>query len=293
MYIYKLYNAAASKPVITNTATTLYDLIDTAGGASSNLSGNLNACDLILEDGDARMLFDDTPTATNGVLLSSGVMYNFRGVPLSKMKLIRVSGNVTCSVQVGMSELGENSNACATAVTLEAADIEIGAVELKNASSDERASIEAANTARTTATKVLATQHIGANGSPQPSGVASDPIYVKDTSTGTDILIVTDTGSGALNKTTAIAAEWKLIGVMLHFNTAPVTSQNVIVKLDSVTGAAYDTNLYVLDPSLSAATDIVYIPDGELKFKSGDELVVTYTNTDTRTYGLTIYYQLI
>jgi len=43
-------------------------------------------------------------------------------------------------------------------------DIEIGAVELKNASDDQRASIEAANTARTTATKVLATQTIDAAG---------------------------------------------------------------------------------------------------------------------------------
>lgn len=52
---------------------------------------------------------------------------------------------------------------------LSVSDIEIGAVELKNASSDERASIEAANTARTTATKVLAVQNVDEAGNVQPA----------------------------------------------------------------------------------------------------------------------------
>lgn len=44
--------------------------------------------------------------------------------------------------------------------TITTGDIEIGAVELKNASDDQRASIEAANVARTAATKVLAVQTV-------------------------------------------------------------------------------------------------------------------------------------
>jgi len=178
-------------------------------------------------------------------------------------------------------------------VTLDASDIEIGAVELKNASTDDRASIEAANTARTTATKVLAVQHVAANGSPQPSGVVADPIYVKDTSTGTDVVVLNATGAVALNATTAIAAEFRLIQVTCHFSAAPTTSENFVVKLDATAGATYDTTLFTTNPSLSAATDLVFIPDSDLKFKSGDEIVVTFTNTDTRTYGLSVYYQLI
>ena len=49
-------------------------------------------------------------------------------------------------------------------VVLQAGDIEIGAVELKDSATDSRASIEAANTARTTATKVVATQNVDAAG---------------------------------------------------------------------------------------------------------------------------------
>jgi len=129
MYIYKLYNAAASKITVTGTATTLLSLIDTAGGAASSLPGYLNAVDLVIEDGDVRMLFDgNTPTATNGILLSSGMIYSFRGVPLSQMRLIRVSGNVACSVQVGKSEIGENSSAAPFDIKLEASSVVIGGV---------------------------------------------------------------------------------------------------------------------------------------------------------------------
>ena len=49
-------------------------------------------------------------------------------------------------------------------ITLTAGDIEIGAVELKDAATDVRASIVAANTARTTGTVVVATQPIDASG---------------------------------------------------------------------------------------------------------------------------------
>jgi len=49
-------------------------------------------------------------------------------------------------------------------VNLEASDIEIGAVELKNATTDDRAEIGDANTARTTGTHVIAVQHVDADG---------------------------------------------------------------------------------------------------------------------------------
>ena len=49
-------------------------------------------------------------------------------------------------------------------VELFSADIQIGAVELKDDDTDNRANIKPANTARTTATKVLAVQHVDAEG---------------------------------------------------------------------------------------------------------------------------------
>lgn len=178
-------------------------------------------------------------------------------------------------------------------ISLVVADLEVGSVELKNASTDERASIEAANTARAVTTKVLAVQNIGADGNPTPSGVSTSPIYVKDASGGTDVVVLNATGAVAINSTTAVAAEFKLLKVVCHFSAAPTSSENFVIKLDSVAGAAYDTVLFTSNPSLSAATDLVFLPDGDMKFKTGDEIVTTFTNTDGRTYGLSVYYQLI
>ncbi len=122
---------------------------------------------------------------------------------------------------------------------------------------------------------------------------AQGAVYVKDATLGTDVVTLTATGSAAINSTTAVAAEFKIIAVTCHFSAAPTTSENFVIKLDATAGAAYDTTLYSVNPSLSAATDIAYIPDGELKFKANDEVVVTFTNTNARTYGLSVYYQLI
>lgn len=206
-------------------------------------------------------------------------------------------------------------------INVSLSDLQIGAVELKDSTTDARADVkvantarttgtivvatqsvdeaglvlgrDAANTARTTATKVNPMQHIGANGSPLPSGVLADPIYVKDTTSGSDIVVLNATGAVALNTTTAVAAEFKLLKILVHFSAAPTTSENLVIKLDSIAGVAYDTTLFSTNPSLSAATDIAYLVEDGLKFKTGDEIVVTFTNTDTRTYGLSIYYQLI
>jgi hypothetical protein len=219
---------------------------------------------LVVEDGDIRILYDgNTPTDTNGRLLSSGNVYYERGVPLNQVKLIRVSGNVVCSVEVGRSDISESSSSSAYNVTLEASSVVIG---------DVVADI----------TKVNGTTHS-----------ATNPLFVKEVSAGTDIVVLNATNTTAINTTTAIAAEWKLLQVVCHFSSAPVASESFILKLDSIAGAAYDTTLYSVNPSLSAATDLVYTPDSDMKFKVGDELNVTFTNTNANTYGLSIYYQLV
>ena len=130
MFIEKLANAAASLITVTSTATSLFDLVDTAGSTASGLgTKNLNAVDISVEDGDIRMLMDgNTPTTTEGVLLSSGNTYYFRGIPLSKFLMVRASTDVKCSIQVGTSQVGENTTSSAHEVTLEAGDVTIGDV---------------------------------------------------------------------------------------------------------------------------------------------------------------------
>lgn len=191
MFYYAHQAAAGSKITVTGTATNIYSLINTAASTSLPRAGfptETNAIDITVEDGDIRVLFEgNTPTATNGMLLSSGNVYFFRGIPLDQMKLIRVSGNVSCSVMLGRSDRGESTNASAFDVKLESGDIEIGAVELKDGTTDTRAIINAANTARNATDQVMLVQNIDATGKVGGGGFAEDTAHVSG-DVGTEIL---------------------------------------------------------------------------------------------------------
>lgn len=81
--------------------------------------------------------------------------------------------------------------------------------------------------------------------------------------------------------------------VTLHFSSAPTTSENLVFKITNATdGAAYDTVIYTADPSTLSMTDLLWIPGNETVLVSGDSFDISYTNTDTRTYGLKIYYDV-
>lgn len=133
MYYEKHQNAAGSKITVTATATNVYDLINTAASTNLPRAGfavDTNAIDITVEDGDIRLLWDgNIPTSLLGAPLSSGNVYRFRGIPLDKMKLIRVTGDVVCSVQPGKSDRSESSNSTAYDVTLEASGVTIGNVD--------------------------------------------------------------------------------------------------------------------------------------------------------------------
>jgi hypothetical protein len=101
------------------------------------------------------------------------------------------------------------------------------------------------------------------------------------------------TGALAISNTLAPTSDFALHSFSIHFDIAPVTSELLVITLDSVDGAAYDTVIFSCDPSVLAATDIVqHWPQG-LPFVRGDKLVVTYANTDARTYGLRLTWQEI
>jgi hypothetical protein len=107
------------------------------------------------------------------------------------------------------------------------------------------------------------------------------------------LTVTNATGSAAIATSTSLSAAFRLSSVTLLFNTAPTTSENFTVTLNANDGSAYDAVLYTEDPSATSATSLVFIPDGDLVFESGDELDVAYTNTDSRTYGLRIVTQAV
>ena len=93
------------------------------------------------------------------------------------------------------------------------------------------------------------------------------------------------TGSGAIALTANPAFDFYFHSLSIHFSAAPTTSQNVVVTLNPVDGAAYSTTLYKVDPSVGSLTDILFQTDAPLLCKNGDTITIAYTNTDARTYG--------
>jgi hypothetical protein len=109
MIHYGFQNANSSVITVTNTATLLSALINTAGSVTHVFPSGLNGFDIFIEDGDVRILFDgNTPTASKGLLLKQGTVHHFRGVDFHQAKLIRTgSSNVLVDVQIGFVENNE------------------------------------------------------------------------------------------------------------------------------------------------------------------------------------------
>ncbi len=107
MFPYKFPNAASYVISVTNTATRLLTLINTAAGATISFPYDLSIIELSPEDGDIRYTDNDAvPTAANGKLLVQGGSYSIETAPVN-VQLIRTGGaNVAVNVRVGWIRRG-------------------------------------------------------------------------------------------------------------------------------------------------------------------------------------------
>lgn len=89
----KLPSAASSQIGVTNTATSLEDLIRVRSGDSAfTISPHYDSIFLQAEDGDVRFLYDgNTPTGALGIFVESGVMQTFIQFPIHQIQLIQVA----------------------------------------------------------------------------------------------------------------------------------------------------------------------------------------------------------
>ncbi|MHC4575106.1 MAG: hypothetical protein ACYS76_13405 [Planctomycetota bacterium] len=71
---------------------------------------------------------------------------------------------------------------------------------------------------------------------------------------------------------------WELISVTVNFNTAPTTSEDMTLKLDSNVSAAQDTTIQATDPSVGSATDVRFLVND--RFAEGDKIVPTRARTN-------------
>lgn len=100
--------------------------------------------------------------------------------------------------------------------------------------------------------------------------------------------------SGAMADSIAPGVPFQLLGFELVLNTAPSTSEDFTITKNAGVGEAYDVNVYTKDLSDGSVTDIVYYFDVPIKCHNKDDAIdFAYTNTDDRTYGLTVYWRLL
>jgi hypothetical protein len=103
---------------VTDTATLLYSLVDTASSAQNSKAyygnerspgdGVANVVSLRPEDGDIRVISGATPTATKGFLIKAGTRYFYHG-ELQNLKLVRTgSHNVSVGINFWRGERGES-----------------------------------------------------------------------------------------------------------------------------------------------------------------------------------------
>lgn len=134
-------------------------------------------------------------------------------------------------------------------------DIEIGAVEIKDADSDVRTIV-----------------------------TVTGCLQVKETD---DTLYATATGSAAIAYTLAPGFAFDLQEVRLHLSAAG-NAGNFTITADNNAGAAYDVVVYTLD--LTSVINICWQPTRPMRFNAGDELDFAWANAIGRTYGLEIFY---
>ena len=102
------------------------------------------------------------------------------------------------------------------------------------------------------------------------------------------------TGSAAIAATIAPGKPFQLIGLELHLNSAPAASENLTVTKDAGAGAVYDTKLYSIDLSSGSVADLVKYFDVPIKcYHKDDEIDIAWVNTNTKTYGLTVYWRAL
>ena len=142
-------NVTDAKVTVTSTATLLYGLMDTASSVSTSRKYYndrfANALIINPEDGDIRYMINATPTATTGILVSSGSKEYLPGLAeLDALKIIRVgSSDVACTVIPYRSEPGESPANVAYDVTLEAGEVTIGDVSIVDNTTGVPAGVDA------------------------------------------------------------------------------------------------------------------------------------------------------
>jgi hypothetical protein len=99
------------------------------------------------------------------------------------------------------------------------------------------------------------------------------------------------TGAAAVAMTIAPGVAWQLEEIRLHLSAAGGAAENLTATMDAGAGAVYDT--VILTQAMAAVVDLIYKPARPHIFSATDALVIAYANTNTRDYGIEVYWSAI
>lgn len=102
--------------------------------------------------------------------------------------------------------------------------------------------------------------------------------------------VLNATGAAALATTLAPGVRFRLHEVRIHLSEAGA-SGNFTATVDAAAGAAYDA--VILTQDMTTITDLIWQSDRIMQFEAGDEINFAWANAGTKTYGLTIIYDLL
>lgn len=88
-------------------------------------------------------------------------------------------------------------------------------------------------------------------------------------------------------------ARFKFVGFSIKMATAPSTSESLTITLDADDGSAYDVQIFSRNWSTLSDTDFIWtVPEDELiPYEKGDKLRIAWTNTDTKLFGLKLWFR--
>ena len=82
-----------------------------------------------------------------------------------------------------------------------------------------------------------------------------------------------------------------LSAILIHFDTAPTTSENLVISYTNDDSEDFTTELHKQDPSVNSLADLVLEWDNGFVLDPGDAIKIAYPNTDERKIGITVKYR--
>lgn len=99
-------------------------------------------------------------------------------------------------------------------------------------------------------------------------------------------------GTGNISVSIAPGVLFKVIAVYLKFQAVP-TANDFDVTIVDLAQPFYNTTVFSVDPGTLGITNVSWVPDGEVMVLPGQTLDLTFTNTATTQFGLTVIYEQI